>query len=158
MLSYKYQGKSQNHLTFETPSSIIFRSVVMKKSWKVLALVMMLVFSVTAVYASGNKEEVTTNSSSNTSSTKTTSKNTATQTSDKGTAKKLYTELPAGTDGSAGTSAKYVLFGEWPQTIMAEGVTIDKTKTRQQGAMARGTTKAKKTAMTISNTVMGISE
>lgn len=98
----------------------------MKKSLKVLALVMMLVFSITAIYAYGRPDEVTTTSSSNTNSTTKT-------TSNKNTGK-LYTELPAGTDGSAGTSAKYVLFGEWPQTIMAEGVTIDKTKTRQQGA------------------------
>ena len=89
----------------------------MKKTWKILALVMMLVFSVTAVYASGNKEEPKTNSSTNTSST--------TKTTNNKNIGKLYTELPAGTDGTAGTSAKYVLFGEYPQTIMANGVTIN---------------------------------
>ena len=47
---------------------------------------------------------------------------------------KLYTVLPAGTDGTAGKNEKYVLFGEYPQTIMAEGVTVDKTKKRQAGA------------------------
>ena len=97
----------------------------MKKTWKALALVMMLVFSVTAVYAAGNKEETKTTSNKN--------ERTTSQTSNKGSVKKLYTELPAGTDGTAGTSAKYVLFGEYPQTIMANGVTINKNKTRQAG-------------------------
>lgn len=32
--------------------------------------------------------------------------------------------LKAGTDGSAGTEATYVLFGEWPQTIKAQDVEI----------------------------------
>lgn len=36
-----------------------------------------------------------------------------------------YTLLPAGTDGSAGTSATYANFGMWPQTIKASGVTVD---------------------------------
>ena len=35
------------------------------------------------------------------------------------------TTLPAGTDGTAGTSATYVLFGDWPQTVKAEGVEVD---------------------------------
>lgn len=35
------------------------------------------------------------------------------------------TVMPAGTDGSAGTSATYVLFGDWPQTVKAEGVEVD---------------------------------
>ena len=35
------------------------------------------------------------------------------------------TVLPAGTDGTAGTSATYVLFGDWPQTVKAEGVEVD---------------------------------
>lgn len=45
-----------------------------------------------------------------------------------------YTELDAGTDGSVGTNGKYVLFGEWPQTVMAEGVTINEEEVRQSGA------------------------
>ena len=32
--------------------------------------------------------------------------------------------LKAGTDGSAGTEATYVLFGEWPQTVKAQDVEI----------------------------------
>lgn len=34
--------------------------------------------------------------------------------------------LKAGTDGSAGTEATYVLFGEWPQTVKAQDVEITK--------------------------------
>ncbi|MCR4940780.1 MAG: DUF6273 domain-containing protein [Treponemataceae bacterium] len=34
------------------------------------------------------------------------------------------TILPPGTDGSAGTSAKYVLFGDWPQTVKPSDVVI----------------------------------
>ena len=37
------------------------------------------------------------------------------------------TVLPLGTDGTAGTSATYAYFGEWPQTIKADDVTIDET-------------------------------
>lgn len=36
-------------------------------------------------------------------------------------------ELPAGTDGSAGTSATYVYFGDWPQTIKESSVKVDET-------------------------------
>ncbi len=39
-----------------------------------------------------------------------------------------YTVLPAGTDGSIGKSGKYVLFGDWPQTIKAENVTVNESK------------------------------
>ena len=35
--------------------------------------------------------------------------------------------FPAGTDGSAGTSGTYVLFGDWPQTVKAADVTIDES-------------------------------
>lgn len=38
------------------------------------------------------------------------------------------TVLPEGTDGSAGTDATYVYFGDWPQTIKADDVTIDEEK------------------------------
>lgn len=38
-----------------------------------------------------------------------------------------YTELHAGTNGSAGTSASYVNFGTWPQTLMAKDVTVNET-------------------------------
>ena len=34
--------------------------------------------------------------------------------------------LKAGTDGTAGTEATYVLFGEWPQTVKAQNVEITK--------------------------------
>ena len=45
-----------------------------------------------------------------------------------------YTVLPAGTDGSAGRSATYVLFGDWPQTIKAAGVTVDESRHTVVGA------------------------
>ena len=45
-----------------------------------------------------------------------------------------YTELPAGTDGSVGTSGKYVLFGEWPQSLKADDVTIDEARIKKSGA------------------------
>ncbi len=41
--------------------------------------------------------------------------------------------LPAGTDGSAGTTGTYVLFGDWPQTIKAQNVEIDTTRTMTRG-------------------------
>lgn len=45
-----------------------------------------------------------------------------------------YTELGAGTDGIVGTNGNYVLFGEWPQTIMAKDVKIKKAaKTKETG-------------------------
>ena len=37
--------------------------------------------------------------------------------------------LKEGTDGTAGTSGKYVLFGDWPQSIKADNVSIDESKT-----------------------------
>ena len=42
--------------------------------------------------------------------------------------------LPAGTDGTAGTSAKYVHFGEWPQTIKANNVTVNESVSEVHGA------------------------
>ena len=33
--------------------------------------------------------------------------------------------LPSGTDGTYGTSGIYVLFGDWPQTIKEESITVD---------------------------------
>ncbi len=44
------------------------------------------------------------------------------------------TVLPTGTDGTAGTSATYVLFGDWPQTIKADNVTIDENTSEVHGA------------------------
>jgi len=44
-----------------------------------------------------------------------------------------YTILPAGTDGSMGTSGTYVLFGDWPQTIKAQSVTVDESQTAVAG-------------------------
>ena len=42
--------------------------------------------------------------------------------------------LPAGTNGTAGTGAKYVLFGDWPQTIKADNVTVDENTSEIHGA------------------------
>lgn len=41
--------------------------------------------------------------------------------------------LPSGTDGTAGTDATYVLFGDWPQTIKAPHVTVDETQSEVHG-------------------------
>lgn len=38
------------------------------------------------------------------------------------------TVLPKGTDGTVGTDGVYVYFGDWPQTIKADDVTIDEEK------------------------------
>lgn len=45
------------------------------------------------------------------------------------------TYLAAGTDGSAGTDATYCTFGDWPQTVKAESVTVDETKSVTMGIM-----------------------
>ena len=45
------------------------------------------------------------------------------------------TYLAAGTGGSAGTEATYCIFGDWPQTIKAESVTVDETKSVTRGSM-----------------------
>lgn len=42
--------------------------------------------------------------------------------------------LPSSTDGTAGTSGSYALFGEFPQTIKADGVTVNENTTRTAGA------------------------
>ena len=44
------------------------------------------------------------------------------------------TVLPAGTNGTAGTGATYVLFGDWPQTIKADNVTVDENTSEVHGA------------------------
>ena len=41
--------------------------------------------------------------------------------------------LPAGTDGTLGTSGTYVYFGDWPQTIKASSVTVDETVNMTMG-------------------------
>lgn len=41
--------------------------------------------------------------------------------------------LPEGTDGTAGTTGTYVLFGDWPQTIKANNIEIDTTQTITRG-------------------------
>ncbi|MBR5096654.1 MAG: hypothetical protein IK094_06050, partial [Treponema sp.] len=47
-----------------------------------------------------------------------------------------YTVLPAGTtSGTAGPSGTYVTFGLWPQTVIADGVTVDKNKTKTVGSV-----------------------
>ena len=43
------------------------------------------------------------------------------------------TVLPKGTDGSAGTDATYVYFGDWPQTIKDPSVTVNEKKTLKMG-------------------------
>ncbi len=45
------------------------------------------------------------------------------------------TYLAEGTDGSAGTEATYCIFGDWPQTIKAESVTVNETKGLTMGYM-----------------------
>ena len=45
-----------------------------------------------------------------------------------------YRELESGTDGSAGTTATYVLFGDWPQSAKTENVSIYESITITQGA------------------------
>ncbi len=45
------------------------------------------------------------------------------------------TYLEAGTAGTAGTEATYCIFGDWPQTIKAESVTVDETKSVTMGSM-----------------------
>jgi hypothetical protein len=42
--------------------------------------------------------------------------------------------LPSGTDGTAGTTGTYALFGDWPQTIKASGVTVDETQSITRGS------------------------
>lgn len=44
-----------------------------------------------------------------------------------------YTPLPAGTDGTLGTSGSYVTFGLWPQSRKKDGVTIDENETKSVG-------------------------
>ena len=45
-----------------------------------------------------------------------------------------FTLLPAGTDGTAGTDAQYVLFGDWPQSPQPYDVKVDESKSIQVGA------------------------
>ncbi|MBO4640408.1 MAG: hypothetical protein J5710_11685 [Treponema sp.] len=42
--------------------------------------------------------------------------------------------LPAGTGGTLGKEGVYVLFGDWPQTIKADNVTVDENKSEVHGA------------------------
>ncbi len=42
-------------------------------------------------------------------------------------------KLPSGTNGTAGTNAKYVQFGYWPQTIKENSVSVDENIRKQQG-------------------------
>ena len=41
--------------------------------------------------------------------------------------------LPSYTNGTAGTSSKYVLFGDWPQTIKAANVTVNENQSMTMG-------------------------
>lgn len=43
------------------------------------------------------------------------------------------TYLEAGTDGTCGTKATYCYFGDWPQTIKEDGVTVSKNQTITMG-------------------------
>ena len=45
-----------------------------------------------------------------------------------------YTILDAGTTGTAGTAWTYAKFGDWPQTVKADSVTVDETKSVVVGA------------------------
>ena len=45
------------------------------------------------------------------------------------------TYLPEGTNGTAGTGATYCIFGDWPQTVKAESITVDETKSVTMGGM-----------------------
>ena len=45
------------------------------------------------------------------------------------------TALDAGTDGTAGTGASYVYFGDFPNTIKASAVTVSETKTKVMGGL-----------------------
>ena len=45
-----------------------------------------------------------------------------------------FTVLPAGTDGTAGKKATYVLFGDWPQTLKAANVTVNEKVFAVMGA------------------------
>lgn len=47
-----------------------------------------------------------------------------------------YTELPAGTNGSAGISSSYVLFGDWPQSMKSASVTVDEAHVALLGSHA----------------------
>lgn len=49
------------------------------------------------------------------------------------TSTKAYNELPAGTNGTAGTGWTYVTFGRWPQTIKAASVEVDESVTETHG-------------------------
>ncbi|MCR4939256.1 MAG: formylglycine-generating enzyme family protein [Treponemataceae bacterium] len=43
------------------------------------------------------------------------------------------TPLAPGTSGTAGTDATYMYFGEFPQTIIADGVTVDENNSKEMG-------------------------
>ena len=45
------------------------------------------------------------------------------------------TYLPEGTVGTAGTEATYCIFGDWPQTVKTESITVDETKSVTMGGM-----------------------
>ena len=45
------------------------------------------------------------------------------------------TALDAGTDGTAGTSASYVYFGDFPNTVKDSAVTVSETKTKVMGGL-----------------------
>ncbi|MCR4713496.1 MAG: formylglycine-generating enzyme family protein [Treponemataceae bacterium] len=47
---------------------------------------------------------------------------------------KMPVQLSSGTDGTAGTTATYMYFGEFPQTIIASGVTVDESVSKVIGA------------------------
>ena len=44
--------------------------------------------------------------------------------------------LPNGSDGTAGNKARYVLFGDWPQTIKVDNVTVDENITEEHGMLS----------------------
>jgi len=46
---------------------------------------------------------------------------------------KIPEQLAEGTTGTAGTGATYMYFGEWPQTIIASGVTVNENISKENG-------------------------
>lgn len=46
---------------------------------------------------------------------------------------KIPEQLAEGTTGTAGTDATYMYFGEWPQTIIASGVTVNESISKENG-------------------------
>ncbi len=81
--------------------------------------------------SSSSSSSTTTSSSNSTNASTSTYAKASSSLEFKGTP---YTVLPYGTDGTVGKSGTYVLFGDWPQTIKANSVTVDESKYAVMGA------------------------